>query len=283
MPSLFYLPKVASLPGSKLYFYQTGTATPQPVYTDVDLQVAHDQPVEADIAGVFAPIYLDPTLPDYRVTHHTSTDVLIYTVDDIPSNQNVQQSMRLQSINPFLFLYDTDGTSGSRKYRVRAAGAAFEVQASNEAESVFTTILRYESGVLYSNETEVAVTSSGSFTCTLTGMSSATTGTINYRKVNNLVTLWAPFSIEGTSNSTSMDMTGLPAAVQTSFKAVWCTLTDNGQGSMAAQAVVDGSEITFFLARQDLVANLIQHSSTGFTNSGTKGVPSAWSITYATS
>jgi hypothetical protein len=283
MPSLFYLPKVASLPGSKLYFFQTGTSTPQDVYTDEALQVAHSSPVVADGSGVFAPIYLDPTLPDYRVSHYTSADVLIYTVDDVPSNQNVQQSMRLESINPFLFLYDTDGTSGSRKYRVRAAGAAFEVQASNEAESVFTTILRYEGNILYSNETEVAVTSAGSYTGTLTGVSGTITGTINYRVVNNLVTLYMGGDLTGTSSATSMTVTGMPVAIRPSFaRAVPVTdITDSGNVLCAARAVVqtDGV-IAFYIARTDTTTNFVRYSATGFTNSGTKGLTLPSTITY---
>jgi hypothetical protein len=284
MPALFYLPKAVSLANSKLLFYQTATSTPQAVYTDEALQVAHSQPVEADGEGRFPVIYLDPTLPDYRVTHNTSADVLIYTVDDVPSNQNVQQSMRLQSTNPFLFLHDTDGTSGSRKYRIRAAGAAFEVQASNEAETVFTTILRYEAGILYSNETEVAVTSSGSFTGTLTGMAASTTVTVNYLKNGELVHLYIESGTTGTSNATTMSMSGLPAAITpTSDKFVPCSnIIDNGN-SLAGLALISDSigSITFSLFRTGTIANRVDYSSGIFTNSGSKGLFDGWSITYA--
>lgn len=283
MPSLFYLPKVSSLPFSKLSFFQTGSSTPQAVYTDEDLDVAHSQPIEADSAGVFAPIYLDPTLPSYRVTHQTSADVLIYTVDDIPSNQNVQQSMRLESTNPFLFLYDTDGSSGNRKYRMRAAGGAWEVQASNEAESVFQTILRYEGNVLYSNETEVAVVSYGTFTGTLTGVTASVTGDISYRRVSNVVTLFLGGDLTGTSNATSMTITGMPAAIRPSIaRGVACTdVTDNSNTLCFCRAVVQSDGvIAFYAARTDTTANFVRFSSTGFTNSGTKGPTTGWTITY---
>lgn len=283
MPDIFTLPKAVSLAGAKLYFRQTNTSTAQDVYTDIDLQVAHTQPVEADAAGVFPVIYFDPTLPDYRVRLETSAGVLIYQVDDIPSNQNVQQSMRLESTNPNVFLYDSDGTSGSRKYRIRAAGAAFEVQASNEAESVFTTILRYESGVLYSNETEVAVTISGSFTATLTGMAAATTGTVYYRKVNNIVSLWITALIAGTSNSTSLTMSGLPDAIQPSATVFTnCTVTDaSNTGLLGQAAVLDTGSITFLVAKTDVVTDYVKFDASGFTNTATtKGLPSGWCITY---
>jgi hypothetical protein len=278
MPSLFYLPKVVGLPGSKLTFTLTETATPQAVYTDEGLQVAHEVPVEADAAGVFPPIYLDPTLPDYRVKYSTSADALIYQVDDYPSNQNVQQSTRLESTNPFVFFYDTDGTSGSRKYRVRASGAAFEVQASNEAESVFTTILKYEAGILYSNATEVAVTTNDTFTGTLTGCTTSPTATFLYRKVNNIVTLWTDSNLTATSNTTAMTLTGVPAAIRpTTSKIVpSSSLTDNSIAVEGACAVGTGGAITFSVST---VSGSKVIPST-FTNSGTKGISVGWCITY---
>jgi hypothetical protein len=283
MPSLFYLPKVVSLPFAKLTFSQTGTSTLQNVYTDADLQVAHTNPVVADSAGVFEPIYLDPTLPDYRVRLTTTADVLIYQVDDVPSNQNVQQSMRLESTNPNVFLYDTDGTSGARKYRIRAAGNAFEVQAVNDAESVFTTILQFVGGVLYSNATEVAVTSAGSFTGILSnGFTTTPTGTIYYRKVNNIVHLWATAALVGTSNSGVFTMSGLPVELRpASTKLVVCgAVRDNAVEQMLAQAIIAATgDIDFRLAAvsgTSVVAN-----GSGFTGSGSKGINQGWTISYA--
>lgn len=87
MSNLFFLPRVVYTPGSKLYFYQTGSSTPQNTYQDKDLSVPHSNPVEADSAGYFDPIYLDPSLPDYRVELTDSSDVLQsgYPVDDVPA------------------------------------------------------------------------------------------------------------------------------------------------------------------------------------------------------
>lgn len=283
MPDLFYLPKVVSLPFAKLTFTRTGTSTPQNVYTDADLQVAHTNPVVADAAGVFEPIYLDPTLPDYRVALSTTADVLIYQVDDVPSNQNVQQSMRLESTNPNLFLYDTDGTANARKYRVRAAGNAFEVALVNDAESVFTTILQFVGGVLYSNATEVAVTSNGSFTGTLSnGFTTTPTGTIYYRKVNNIVHLWATAALIGTSSSGVFTLSGLPVALRPASTKLVLTgaVRDNGVEQMLAQAIVAATgDIDFRLAAvsgTSVVAN-----GSGFTTSGSKGINQGWTISYA--
>lgn len=68
------------LPGNKLYFYLTTTSTPADVYTTSALNVAHTQPVEADLAGRHDTVYLDPTVT-YKLTVTDENDVLLYTVD----------------------------------------------------------------------------------------------------------------------------------------------------------------------------------------------------------
>ena len=279
MTALFYPPKFDSgLAGAKLTFSQTGTSTLQNTYQNEALTVPHANPVVADADGVFGPIYLDPTLPFYRVKYTTSADVLIYQVDDYPSNQNIQQSIRLQSTNPLLFFYDTDGTSGARKYRIRAAGAAFEIQAVSENESVFNTIIRAEGGILYSNETEVAVTSNSFFTATLTGCTTSPTATFLYRKVNNIVTLWTDSNLTGTSNTTAMTITGVPAEIRpTTQKSVGgCDLTDNSIAVIGTAYIGTGGAITFGVSTVS-GAKVIPGA---FVNSGTKGVNTGFCVVY---
>lgn len=85
--SLFTLPRVQSSSGAKLNFYISGTSTRQNTYQDIDLTTAHANPVVANASGYFAPIYLDPSLPNYRVTLTDSSDVVQsgYPVDDVPA------------------------------------------------------------------------------------------------------------------------------------------------------------------------------------------------------
>lgn len=69
--------------GDKLYFYNAATSTPQPVYSDGALSVAHDQPILADARGMFPVIYLSPTPGVYRQKLTDANDVLIFDDDDI--------------------------------------------------------------------------------------------------------------------------------------------------------------------------------------------------------
>lgn len=47
-----------TLPGAKLYFYLSETATPQATYSDADRAIPNTNPVIADAAGLFSNIYL---------------------------------------------------------------------------------------------------------------------------------------------------------------------------------------------------------------------------------
>jgi hypothetical protein len=290
--SLYYHPKAIGLAGSKLTFSRTGTTTPQNTYTDAALTVASSNPVVADASGVFAPIYLDPTLPNYRVKYTTSADVLIYQTDDVPSNQGIQQSATLQSTDPFVMLYDTDGTVNSRKFRIRVSGNTFQMQAVNDAESTFVDVLSYTGGVITLGGIASAAvidgngvstdTSTGTFTAALTGMSATTSATFNYYRTGTLGVLRTTSALTGTSNSTSMTLTGFPNVVQ---PVVGCTvlcgrLCDNGNNNLLGEASFSGGTLTFGISKSNAVANFNQTSTTGFTNSGTKGLSAGWYVIY---
>ncbi len=60
--ALFFLPIPIALAGAELYFYQTGTLTPEDVFTSSALTTAHANPVVANGAGIFPAIYIDNEL-----------------------------------------------------------------------------------------------------------------------------------------------------------------------------------------------------------------------------
>lgn len=84
-------PSTVVLPGSKAYFYVTGTTALQNTYSDSALTTPNANPVVADASGVFSTIYLDPSLV-YKLTLKTSADVLIYTVDPV-NDQILSQAL----------------------------------------------------------------------------------------------------------------------------------------------------------------------------------------------
>ena len=99
MPQTFVLPKQVGIiggevaPASVMRFYQTGTSTPQNVYTDAALSNAVTS-VTADSAGVFAKVYLNPSASaNYRVTLENSAGTVTWTEDDISKNPLTQASV----------------------------------------------------------------------------------------------------------------------------------------------------------------------------------------------
>jgi hypothetical protein len=110
----------------------------------------------------------------------------------------------------------------------------------------------------------------GSFTGTLTGYASPPTGTIEYRITGDMVCLFSTAGISGTSNATSLTMTGAPAAVRPSVgtKLVNTLATDSGATVNASASIATSGTITFGMG-----AGFV---STGFTNTGTKGIPAGW-------
>jgi hypothetical protein len=72
----------APLPGAQLQFYATGTTTPANVYTSASLGTPLSNPVVADSGGLFAPIFLDPTVT-YRCQLLTASGTLIRDIDPV--------------------------------------------------------------------------------------------------------------------------------------------------------------------------------------------------------
>ena len=70
------------LPGARMQFFATGTTTPAPVYATAALATPLANPVTADSGGLFAPIYLDPSVV-YRVQLLTAAGSLVRDVDPV--------------------------------------------------------------------------------------------------------------------------------------------------------------------------------------------------------
>lgn len=71
----------APAPLAKLRFYDAGTTNPRTVYSDSALSVPYSQPIAADSAGIWPAIFVGTGV--YKVTIHSSADVLLATYDNI--------------------------------------------------------------------------------------------------------------------------------------------------------------------------------------------------------
>jgi hypothetical protein len=288
MPSLFVLPSQVPLgsagqllAGATLTFTQAGTNTAQNVYTDIALTVPAANPLSTDANGVFAPTYLDPSLPNYRIVLKTAAGVTLKTWDDVPSNQNTSQQFRLKAAAPSLTFQETDASANNKIWRIRAQTEKLLIELLNDDESIAASIaeltrtgltpgsLNFLGQYLRVNGILVATQESGSFTATLTGMTTTVTGTISWRRTGSKTTFTAPSQIAGTSNSTTMSMTGfgafLPGLNSIGFQPT--IVRDNGASTIGT-AILTTSAMVFGVGL----------AGGNFTASGSKGIPAGWQI-----
>ena len=125
--------------GAKLYFYDSGTTTPQAVYSDAALSTAIDQPILANSRGAFPIIFLNPTPGSYRQKLLEADDTLVFDDDDVdvpqaatyvPPDAGETSPSLLFTTGMRIGYYGTSAPSGW----VRAAGRTIGSAASGAAE-----------------------------------------------------------------------------------------------------------------------------------------------------
>lgn len=141
-----------------------------------------------------------------------------------------------------------------------------------------TTIMFYSGNFLLTSVLG-SVQQSGSFTGTFTGFTSVVTATVQYRIYNNVAYLFFnTTSPTGTSNANTMAMLGLPSALFPSVnRFILCCTQDNGNSEQFSALLVTSAGVATFQKYSISTGNF---SSTGFTNSGSKGLASDWFVSY---
>lgn len=131
--------------------------------------------------------------------------------------------------------------------------------------------------------------STGSFTATMTGCTAVLTFTFNYVKTSREVFLQAQFAaaFTGTSNSTSLTITGIPGGILTpnltpagfqSLNLVSCL--DNGT-TISANAYFSSATVITIEALKVSGAFVVPNAA-GFTAAGNKGFTSGLTLRYFT-
>lgn len=278
--ALFTLPWVSPLdagavvPLSKLTFSLTGTATAANTYSDSALTIANANPIQANAAGVFGLIYLDPAIV-YRVKWTTAAGVQIRQVDDIVAGQTVSTSYRIKDIAPALYLVETDASANNGHWRIRVDGEQLSIDVGNDAESSWVQaltidrtlnvvdIINLKAAANQSGGLTIGTQSSGSYTGSLTGLTTVPTATITWRLSSGIVTVTFGDQ-QGTSNTNALTVTGAPAAIAPAAlrQGIVVAVQDNG-------AIVTGAVNIQTDGSMQFAVGL---ASGTFTASGTKGI-----------
>lgn len=141
MSSLFNLPwqqafdsSGNTLAGAKLYFYVAGTSTPQNAYADIGLGVPLSNPVIANGAGRFVPIFLADTA--YKVMLYDADDNLIWSADNI-YNQSI----------------DADASVALAAIRTTTTSAGYPVEDQDDPTKFVESIYKYANAANWYEDT----------------------------------------------------------------------------------------------------------------------------------
>lgn len=135
------------------------------------------------------------------------------------------------------------------------------------------------------NDYELSRMETGTFTGTLTGCTTSPNDVFSYIKEpigssgQYRITIYLPdSSLTATSNTTAMTITGLPAALTstTYLTRINTYVQDNSNFVPGMITIVGGSStMTFWI-----YDGATEYLTSGFTNTGSKGLPLGWSVTY---
>lgn len=203
-----------------------------------------------------------------KTLYHTSASNHTYT---IPANASVPLPIGtvVEVENSGTGTVTLVGAGGVGLYRANSAGAVTIViqpyQNTRIKKVTANTWLAYDKASIVP----------GTFVGTITGCTTSPIQTFAYSIVGDKVSLTVTGALTATSNTTAMTITGVPAAIQPlSARNVPCIVTDNTADRVGAISI-SGGTMTFFNS-----SGTGALSSSGFTNSGTKGIGATFNVVY---
>lgn len=107
-------------------------------------------------------------------------------------------------------------------------------------------------------------------------------GDISYHDFGSIVVLWVDASLTGTSDTLTMSLSGLPAAITPSgTRVVPCFVGDDSTTKYGGAIVGSDGTITFSLAQQHGGGVFVFPATGIFTASGSKGLVAGWMIQFS--
>jgi len=288
--------------GYKLFTYEAGTNTKLDTYPDANTSTPNTNPIILDYRGE-ANVWMPPNVA-YKLLFAPPNDTdpptaPIWTVDDIVQSQlltlyggvdtGIANAYVVDFVSNFTSLTDgivlyflaSNQNTGASTLNVNGLGPAPILTANGAALAPGQIAPNQMTGVIFRGGSWYLITVSvlaGSFTATLTGMTTTITGTVNYRISGGICSLSSTASISGISNANAMNMTGIPAVCQpvASRSAVSNALDNN-------TLIYSGCIIQSFgtIGFQPMTVSGSRVVPGTFTTSGVKGIFAGWNITYS--
>lgn len=120
----------AIIPGAKLYFYESGTTTPQDTYSQDNGTVPNSNPVTADASGTFPNIFLGPNA--YKVILTDASDVQIWTADPVEGGAGGN----VPNLGNLILLSSYDGDLVAANAAAAAIGSQTPILIDTDADTI---------------------------------------------------------------------------------------------------------------------------------------------------
>lgn len=298
----FFGPNGQFLSYGAVWTYEAGTTTPAATYVDSTGTTENTNPIQLDAYGSCS-IWLPINVAfKFSVFDQNGNQLPGYPVDQIViQQQQFWAGVDTGVANAYILSFDagfsslTNGiilywiasntNTGPSTLNVNGLGAIPIINQSGSTLGAGQITAGGVVSVIYYNGnwllTSVlgSIQQSGTFTGTFTGFTSTVTATVQYRVYNNVAYMFFNTTNPiGTSNSTSMTMTGLPSVMfPTVDRFVLCCTEDNGNTEQFSALSISPTGACVFQKYSISTGNF---SSTGYTASGTKGLPGDWLVSY---
>lgn len=285
----------------RLFTYSAGTSTKRSTHTSSSGAVNNPNPTVLNFRGE-ADIWIPPNVAYKYVLAPPGTDdpptSSIWTVDNIVSSQlitlygglatgtdnySLTFTSNFTAYQDGIIIYWIPSNTNTTVSTLNVNGlGAVSIRDSSGVPLLAGRIIAnqiaavmYRGGLFYLLSVGYVT---GSFTGTLTGFVANPTGTVLYKIFGGICTLYISSNITGTSNATTMSMTGVPTVCRPGAQVdVPCLdMTDNGVSVAGFAGVSPGGSIV--LGKYGVSgANVVPAV---WTNAGTKGLNTGWTITY---
>lgn len=283
--------------------YAAGTTTPITTYKDSTQGPANTNPIQLNFRGE-ADIWLAPNVAyKFALTDSQGNTIPGWPIDNIVNTQliTLYGGVDTGTANNYILTFSSpysaytngeiiywiaaNANTGASTLNVNGLGIVNILNqngtslGSGQIVAGGVTSVMYYNGNFLLTSVLGSIQQSGSFIGTFTGFTSTVTATVQYRVYNNIVYLFFnTTNPTGTSNATTMTMTGLPSILFPSVdRFILCCTEDNGNLEQFSAMLVQHLGSCIFEKYSISTGNF---STTGFTNSGTKGLAGDWFVSY---
>ncbi len=287
--------------GYQLFTYQAGTTTKADTYITEGSQV-NANPIILNYRGE-CDLWIPPNVAyKYVLAFPNDTDPPanpIWSVDDVVSSQliTLYGGVDTGSVNAYVLNFDANFSSyvnGTVIYWLPAntntGASTLNVNGLGPLAILDQNGAPLGAGAIIANQIATVIVMNGqfrllsvsltvgNFTATLTGMTGSVTGTIDYTISGGVCTLYSVGNITGTSNTTAMTMTGVPAICRPTVQVnTLCSdLVDNSISVIGSAGIGIGGSVVF----SPFAVSGTKVVPGAFVNSGSKGISAGWSVTY---